>query len=92
MSCNMGLPQDMMFPTDKTEPSTEIPYPAQTKQASTQINGVVIDVMSIFFSDRIMVSISQEGRLAQWVTKSLSFETNRLTLMNHSGPLSAITV
>jgi hypothetical protein len=63
----MGLPQDMMFSADKTAPSTETPYPAQTKQASTQINDVLTEVMRIYFSDRIMISISQEGRLAQWV-------------------------
>jgi len=92
MSYKMGLPQDMMFPADKTESSTETPYPAQTKQASSQINGVATEVMSISFSDRIMISISQEGRLAQWVTKSLNRDTDRLTLINPLGPLSAFTV
>ena len=45
----------------------EVPYPAKTKQAAGLVNGVLTDVMSMFFADKIMVTITQEGRLAQWV-------------------------
>jgi hypothetical protein len=44
-------------------------YPAKTKKVAAQINGMLTEVMVISFSDRTMVSISQEGRLAQWVSQ-----------------------
>lgn len=42
-------------------------YPARTKQAAATVNGQLTDVMVISFSDKIMVTISQEGKLSQWV-------------------------
>ena len=45
-----------------------LPFPAQTKQVAGKINGVLTDVLSIGFSDRILVTVSQEGRLAHWVS------------------------
>ena len=45
----------------------ETPYPAQTKKVSGEVSGVSTEVMTISFGDRILVSIVQEGRLAQWV-------------------------
>ncbi|MCJ1363242.1 hypothetical protein MMC16_002349 [Acarospora aff. strigata] len=43
------------------------PYPANTKQAAGIINGVRTEVMSVSFSDKVMVTIVQGGRLAQWI-------------------------
>lgn len=48
----------------------EEPFPAKTKQATGTINGVPTEATSISFSDRIVVTISQEGRLSQWVSNS----------------------
>lgn len=62
----MGLPQDMSS-AGVTETSTNAPYPALIKQAAAQIDGVLTEVMATYFTDRIMITISQEGRLAQWV-------------------------
>lgn len=45
----------------------DIPFPATTKQAAAEINGVKTDVMSVSFADKIMITITQGGRLAQWV-------------------------
>ncbi|KAJ5674743.1 uncharacterized protein N7477_004677 [Penicillium maclennaniae] len=45
----------------------DLPYPAATKQVAGIVNGVKTDVMVIKFSDKIMVTISQEGRLAHWL-------------------------
>ncbi|KAH8695083.1 hypothetical protein BGW36DRAFT_360793 [Talaromyces proteolyticus] len=44
-----------------------LPFPAETKQAAGTINGVLTDVQSIYFSDRILVTVSQSGRLAHWL-------------------------
>ena len=42
-------------------------YPANTKQAAGMLDGVLTDVMVILFVDKIMVTLTQAGRLAQWV-------------------------
>ena len=42
-------------------------FPAPSKHATGLVNGVETEVSSINFSDKIMVTISQDGRLAQWV-------------------------
>lgn len=47
--------------------SLNLPFPAPTKQVAGLVDGVKTDVMVMNFSDKIMVTISQEGRLAHWV-------------------------
>lgn len=47
----------------------EEPFPAPSKQAKGLVNGVETEVSSMNFSDKIMVTISQGGRLAQWVSQ-----------------------
>lgn len=47
--------------------SMNLPFPALTRRASGTVGGVSTDVMSILFSDRILVTVVQNGRLAQWV-------------------------
>ncbi|KAI9683207.1 MAG: hypothetical protein M1829_005998 [Trizodia sp. TS-e1964] len=42
-------------------------FPAHTKQAAREIKGLVTDVMSISFADKIIVIISQGGKLSQWI-------------------------
>lgn len=59
-----------------------LPFPAQTKQVAGKINGVLTDVLSIGFSDKILVTVSQEGRLAHWVcpisVQATRMKTNHL--------------
>lgn len=47
-------------------------YPAITKQTAGLIEGVPTEITSIQFADKIMVTITQGGRLAQWVERTLS--------------------
>ncbi|KAI5924730.1 hypothetical protein F4810DRAFT_709306 [Camillea tinctor] len=47
-------------------------FPAQSKQASGSIDGVPTEASSVFFSDKILVTLSQEGRLSQWIQVPLS--------------------
>lgn len=47
--------------------SLQLPFPAATKQVAGLVNGVQTDVTTMNFSDKIMVTISQAGRLAHWV-------------------------
>lgn len=49
------------------EGSLNLPFPAATKQVAGLVNGIRTDVMVMSFSDKVMVTISQEGRLAHWV-------------------------
>ena len=65
-SMTMGLPQeDGVHNMDETQ--VTIPYPAPTKQVAGEVNGVKTDVMLVSFSDKIIITITQNGRLAQWV-------------------------
>jgi hypothetical protein len=47
-----------------TEPS---PFPARTKEVAGFVNGTPTDLTSTYFADKILITISQGGRLAQWV-------------------------
>ncbi|RDW83895.1 uncharacterized protein DSM5745_04221 [Aspergillus mulundensis] len=45
----------------------DLPFPAATNQVSGDIKGVRTDVMAVKFSDKIMITISQKGRLGHWL-------------------------
>ncbi|KUI52653.1 Proteasome assembly chaperone 3 [Cytospora mali] len=50
----------------------EEPFPAPSKQASGTVNGIATEVCSTNFEDKIMLTISQDGRLSQWIQVPLS--------------------
>lgn len=64
----------------------EEPFPAPSKQATGLVNGVETEVSSMNFSDKIMVTISQGGRLAQWVGSRSPSTVIHKTDMLCSGP------
>jgi proteasome assembly chaperone 3 len=43
-------------------------FPAKTKTASGTINGAQTEAMSVAFADKIVITISQGGKLAHWVS------------------------
>ena len=45
-------------------------YPAVTKQAAGIVDGKATDIISTQFTDKIMITITQDGRLVQWVKDS----------------------
>ncbi|KAL2855448.1 hypothetical protein BJY01DRAFT_2166 [Aspergillus pseudoustus] len=45
----------------------DLPFPASTKQVSGDVKGIPTNVTCIKFSDKIMITISQKGRLGHWV-------------------------
>jgi len=51
-----------------------MPFPAATKHAAGLVNGTETDVFSVYFSDKIMITISQGGRLSQWVRLFMIFD------------------
>jgi proteasome assembly chaperone 3 len=67
------------FDTDNLLDSLQVPFPAGTKQVAGLVNGIQTDVMTMNFSDKIMVTISQAGRLAHWVGANGSTEWTLLT-------------
>ena len=50
---------------DYTETTT--PFPARTKLAAGEVAGIKTDVALVSFADKMMITITQGGRLAQWV-------------------------
>ncbi|KAF3001175.1 hypothetical protein E8E14_007635 [Neopestalotiopsis sp. 37M] len=47
-------------------------FPAPSKEVVGQVDGIETQATSTFFSDKIMVTLSQEGRVSQWIQVSLS--------------------
>lgn len=45
----------------------EEPFPAPSRSAVGTVGGVDTEVSAILFSDRILLTISQDGRLSHWV-------------------------
>ncbi|KAI9677685.1 MAG: hypothetical protein M1817_006640 [Caeruleum heppii] len=44
-----------------------MPYPAKTNQVAGPVSSVHTDIMSISFADKILITITQAGCLAQWI-------------------------
>jgi len=63
MSTAMSDPFDL----SQLQQPLHLPFPATTKQAAGKVNGVQTEVVYIEFADKILVTISQRGRLAHWV-------------------------
>ena len=64
----MGLQfYDMDDPTQLA-----LPFPAQSQTTSGTVNDVFTEVRSMTFSDKIMITITQNGRLGQWVSQSVA--------------------
>ncbi|KAK6584642.1 hypothetical protein PZA11_002866 [Diplocarpon coronariae] len=73
------------------------PFPAATKHASGLVNGRETDILSVYFSDKILITVSQEGRLSQWIQVPLSsapptsFDTALPSSTNDLLPLTHLT-
>ncbi|KAK6951831.1 hypothetical protein Daesc_006356 [Daldinia eschscholtzii] len=50
----------------------EAPFPAQSKAATGLIDGIATEASILYFSDKILLTLSQEGRLSQWIQVPLS--------------------
>lgn len=47
-------------------------YPAPSRTVHGQVNSVSTEITTTSFTDRILITIAQEGRLAQWIQVPLS--------------------
>ncbi|KAF2810765.1 uncharacterized protein BDZ99DRAFT_508258 [Mytilinidion resinicola] len=54
---------------------TSSPYPARTKTASASINSIPTTATSIYFADKIVLTVTQAGRLAHWLHVPLDTES-----------------
>jgi hypothetical protein len=50
---------------------TETPYPARTNTSSATIKGADTTATCVYFSDKIFITVTQNGRLGHWVHLSL---------------------
>lgn len=57
----------------------EEPFPAPSRHAKGQVNGIPTEVSCTNFADKILVTISQDGRLAQWVSTQIRTDCQRET-------------
>jgi hypothetical protein len=57
----------IMAATTEAFTITPSPFPARSKTASSRINGKETTATSMSFSDKILITVTQEGRLAHWV-------------------------
>ncbi|KAG9249130.1 hypothetical protein BJ878DRAFT_411316 [Calycina marina] len=51
------------------------PFPAPTKFASGLVNSTETQVSSVYFKDKILINITQGGRLSQWIQVPLTSES-----------------
>lgn len=58
--------------------SLDLPFPAATKRVSGDIKGIQTDIMTVKFSDKIMITISQQGRLGHWVRNLIIYTRTTL--------------
>lgn len=77
-------------------PAHGAPYPAKTRTATGTVNSVPTEVEVSYFRDKILVLVSQSGRLAQWVClffvlAALVFSPPSLrSLANNSDPSTTL--
>ncbi|PIG87912.1 hypothetical protein AARAC_000944 [Aspergillus arachidicola] len=55
------------FSLSELQEPLNLPFPASTKQVAGLVNGIQTAVMCMSFNDRILVTISQKGRLGHWL-------------------------
>lgn len=73
----MGLQTyNMDDPTQVT-----IPFPAPSRTATSVVNELSTEVRSLAFSDKIMITITQKGKLGQWVSRAAWPVRKKLTLV-----------
>jgi proteasome assembly chaperone 3 len=62
---------------EKTPDVREEAFPAPSRAVSGLIDNISTEIARVDFSDKILLTISQEGRLAQWVTPPRSRISNK---------------
>ncbi|KAI2608864.1 uncharacterized protein GGS25DRAFT_293809 [Hypoxylon fragiforme] len=80
---------------DVSSQVVEQPFPAQSKSTIGPIDDIPTEASVLYFSDKILVTLSQEGRLSQWIQIPLSAPSpatvNMALANNNLLPLSHLT-
>lgn len=85
-SISAGLQKMNMDDKAKNEAVEVSPFPVKTKQAAGLVNGTETDISSFYFADKIMITISQNGRLSQWVLASMYYAHHSANISPDSSP------
>ena len=81
----LNMPHSLPSGSSQPPSSVQAVYPVTTKQAAGLIDEKQTEVQSNYFSDKIMITIIQDGRLAQWVySKSNQNRSALLTILQGS--------
>jgi proteasome assembly chaperone 3 len=69
---------------------TPTAYPARTDAATLTINGLETTARIVNFTDKILITVTQKGRLAHWVREQ-AFACTRIQIadLENSGTRSA---
>lgn len=59
---------------------TPAPFPTRTRMASATLHGIDTTVTSVDFADKILVTITQNGRLAHWLHVPLDISATDVPL------------
>lgn len=74
------LPRSMATQTPSLSgDAVQAGYPAKAKHASGLVDGILTEVTAISFTDKLLITISQDGKLAQWVRCLLRISSFILT-------------
>ncbi|KAF5606786.1 uncharacterized protein FSUBG_5767 [Fusarium subglutinans] len=57
-------------------------FPSRSREVSGLVNGIATEVAYTGFADKILITISQEGRLSQWIQVPLTGSSSGVVEMN----------
>ncbi|OSS47944.1 hypothetical protein B5807_06683 [Epicoccum nigrum] len=63
---------------------TPAPFPARSKSTSSSINGLDTTVTSMSFADKILITVTQQGRLAHWVHVPLDVSATDASMISQA--------
>jgi proteasome assembly chaperone 3 len=68
-------------------------FPSRSKEVSGLVNGIATEITYTSFADKILITISQEGRLSQWVIEySESSSSTIADIVTDTSPLNRIFI
>ncbi|KAF2274211.1 uncharacterized protein EI97DRAFT_435314 [Westerdykella ornata] len=68
----MAQPTTHPTPSQQSYPITPTPYPAKTTTATAPVHGVSTTATCVSFADKILITVTQEGKLGHWMHIPLS--------------------
>ena len=69
----MGIPTASDPTEGEVDEDVSEPFPVRSRNAAAVVDDIRTEISCMMFADKILVTIAQEGRLAQWVNGLTSF-------------------